>query len=109
MSGPALPAGPHALLMELSMVRTPGRLALALISASGLASPALAQFRVCAWNISGYTTGTSRDAAFKTAIYGAFQGRSLAPDVMIVQEIAGNSTTGLANAQGFLGVLNTAP
>src|ERR1041384_3403068 len=92
------------------MTRRTGRLALALLAAAGSASPALAQLRVCAWNISSYNgPEAARDPAFKTAIYGTFQGRSLAPDIMVVQEVAGNSSTGLAHAQAFLSVLNTAP
>src|SRR3954468_9500087 len=88
------------------MARLPGRLAFALLAASGAATPALAQLRVGAWNISGYSGAGSRDPAFKTAIYGTFQGRSLAPDIMVVQEIAGTTAAG---ANAFLSVLNTAP
>jgi hypothetical protein len=92
--------------MELQMARLPGRLALALLAASGAATPALAQLRVCAWNVSSYPGAGSRDPAFRTALYATFQGRSLAPDIMVVQEIAGTTPAG---ANAFLSVLNTAP
>jgi hypothetical protein len=94
--------------MEHLMPRLSGRLALALFSAAGAATPALAQLRVCAWNISSYSGAhATRDPAFKTSIYGSFQGRSLAPDIVVLQEIS-NTNNG-AGATAFLNVLNTAP
>ncbi len=64
---------------------------------------ALAQLRVATWNISFYD-GTDRAAAIQTAVYGSFNGRSMSPDVLLVQEME-NSTaiTTLRN------VLNAAP
>jgi hypothetical protein len=85
---------------------THARLALAsLVAACGLAAPAQAQLRVAMWNMSNYDSGGgSRDAAFKTAIYGVFQGRSMAPDIFIGQEILS-----LTSANAVLSILNTAP
>ena len=63
---------------------------------------ALAQLRVANWNITNYNGG--RFAEFRTAIYGSFEGRSMAPDIMVVQEVL--SSSGVNN---FLFILNTAP
>jgi len=45
---------------------------------------ASAQLRIANWNVTNYSSG--RVSAFQTAIYGVFQGRSMAPDVLIGQE-----------------------
>lgn len=66
------------------------------------ATSAMAQLRVVAWNISNY--GGGRDADLKTAIYGTFEGRSLAPDVIITQEFLSASAV-----TSFVNILNTAP
>src|SRR5688500_14742379 len=68
-----------------------------------------AQLRVATWNISNYgdttQTGTgNRSAALKTAIYGTFENRSMAPDVFMTQEFLSD-----AASSNFLTVLNTAP
>jgi hypothetical protein len=63
---------------------------------------AMAQFRVATWNISNYSGG--RDAALKTALYGEFEGRSLAPDILLVQEFLSQAAT-----DAMLVILNTAP
>lgn len=60
------------------------------------------QLRVAEWNVTNYSSG--RVAAFQTAIYGQFQGRSMAPDVIVGQEF--ESAAGVMN---FLGLLNSAP
>ncbi len=73
--------------------------AAALVAVAG--SAAHAQLRVCAWNISGYGGAGARDPFFKTAIFASYQGRSLKPDVMVVQEL-----TSVAGANAFLAVLN---
>jgi len=73
--------------------------AAALVAVAG--STAHAQLRVCAWNISGYSGAGPRDPFFKTAIFASYQGRSLKPDVMVVQEL-----TSVAGANAFLAVLN---
>ncbi|MGB7161101.1 MAG: hypothetical protein WBD40_23780 [Tepidisphaeraceae bacterium] len=68
------------------------------------ASAVNAQLRVATWNISNYTEdSTDRSAALKTAVYGAFSGRSMSPDVFMTQEF---TSQGAVN--NFLDVLNTA-
>lgn len=59
------------------------------------------QIRVVAWNVTNYSSG--RVADFQTAIYGAYAGRSMTPDVFVGQEFL--SQTGVNN---FLTILNTA-
>ncbi len=69
-------------------------------------STALSQLRVTNWNVTNYslTLPSPRDGYFKTAIYGQYQGRSMAPGVLIGEEfISAGSVT------GFLNLLNTAP
>lgn len=61
-----------------------------------------AELRVATWNVTNYSSG--RVAVFQTAIYGTYEGRSLAPDVLVGQEFL--SATGVTN---FLAILNTAP
>jgi len=58
--------------------------------------------RIATWNVTDYSSG--RDAAFKTAIYGQFNGRSMAPDALIGQEFVS-----AASVTNFLSILNTAP
>jgi hypothetical protein len=76
--------------------------ALSGLLAAALAGPALAQLRVAEWNVTNYSQG--RVADFKTALYGAFDGRSLAPDILIGQEFLSQ-----AGVDNFLSILNTAP
>ncbi|MEL6740898.1 MAG: hypothetical protein AAFP26_09625, partial [Planctomycetota bacterium] len=59
-------------------------LAGAVVCASSLAS-ASDGLRVAAWNISNYTGGNT--AQVQTAVYASFEGRSLAPDVLLLQEM----------------------
>ncbi|MCG3122807.1 MAG: hypothetical protein GIKADHBN_01210 [Phycisphaerales bacterium] len=66
------------------------------------AGTAAGQLRVVAWNISFYSGG--READFKTAVYGEFSGRSMSPDILMVQEV-----TSLAGASTLLTYLNNAP
>ncbi|MFZ4575020.1 MAG: PKD domain-containing protein [Phycisphaerales bacterium] len=77
---------------------------LASVSACTLFAPcSLAQLRVATWNISFYD-GTDRATAIQTAVYGSFSGRSMSPDVLLVQEVeSASAVTALRN------VLNTAP
>jgi hypothetical protein len=94
---------------------------LAALLCAGLAAPA--QVRVAQWNITNWSTSSvsSRGAAFQTAIYGvAPNGQQMAPDVMILQEIIQGGTptnypigpafvtTGQANVNAFVTLLNTA-
>jgi len=60
------------------------------------------QLRVVAWNITNY--GGGRDADLKTAIYGAFEGRSMSPDLIMTQEFLSQ-----AGVNAFLTILNAAP
>ena len=90
----------------------PRRLFLALILPLSLTTGALAQLRVATWNVTNFSTATNtqgvtaaqRAGYFSTSIYGSFQGRSFAPDVLLTQEILGASA-----ASSFLGILNAAP
>ena len=80
-----------------------GRLVLvAFAGVAFLGAAAQGQLRVVAWNISNYTGGRAAD--LNTAIYGSFQGRSMAPDVITAMEFS--SATALSS---FLSILNTAP
>ena len=74
-----------------------------------LASPLLllpamasAQLRIASWNISFYD-GTDRASAIQTSVYGSFNGRSMSPDVLLVQEV-----DSAAAMNTLLSVLNTA-
>ena len=67
-----------------------------------LSAAASAQLRVVTWNVTNYD-GADRGAAFQTAIYGEFQGRSMRPDVFIGQEFLS-----AASVTTFLNLLNTA-
>jgi hypothetical protein len=64
-----------------------------------------AQLRVANWNVTNYssTLPSSRDPAFKTALYGVYEGRSFAPDVLVAQELLS-----AASVTAFKNVLNTA-
>lgn len=68
---------------------------------SAVACSASGQLRVVAWNISNYAGG--READFKTAAYATFEGRSLSPDILMVQEV-----TSLTGATSLLTFLNSA-
>jgi endonuclease/exonuclease/phosphatase family metal-dependent hydrolase len=67
-----------------------------------LTGSAVAQLRVVSWNVSNYTGG--RTSAIQTAVYGSYLGRSLAPDIILMQEC--QSTSGM---NAFLTILNGAP
>jgi hypothetical protein len=68
-----------------------------------LCTSAWAQLRIGTWNISQYD-GTTRATDIQRAVYGTFQGRRFAPDVLCVQEVT--SSAALAT---LVQVLNTAP
>jgi len=61
-----------------------------------------AQLRITTWNVTNYSSG--REEAFQTAIYGAYQGRSMSPDVIIGQEFLSQ-----AGVDIFQNLLNSAP
>lgn len=70
-------------------------------------SPVHAQLRVGQWNISNWnvtTTTSSRFFAAQTSIFGVYQGRTFAPDLLMIEEIT--SSTSDTN---LLTMLNTAP
>lgn len=68
--------------------------AAALMVMSGAAN---AQLRVAAWNITSY--GGGREADLANAVYGVYQGRQFAPDVIVVQEVtSASANASLANA-----------
>lgn len=74
----------------------------ALVGAIAAASAAQAQLRVVSWNITNYSGG--RVDAFQTSIYGEFEGRSMSPDVIVIQEVLSQS-----GVDAFLSLLNSAP
>jgi hypothetical protein len=76
---------------------------LAVLTLGAAAGLAPAQLRVATWNISFYN-GSDRASAIQTVVYGSFQGRQMAPDVIAAQEFA--SAGALST---FVGVLNSAP
>jgi endonuclease/exonuclease/phosphatase family metal-dependent hydrolase len=61
-------------------------LPLVLLAGGVMSSAAMAQLRVAVWNISNYS-GADRGPAITTAVYGSFEGRSMRPDVIALQEI----------------------
>lgn len=64
--------------------------------------PAGAQLRVVTWNISNYNGGRVSD--IQRVVFGDFDGRSMSPDALVVQEVLNSAAqTSLLNA------LNTAP
>ena len=75
----------------------------ALVVGLGLltASIAEAQLRVVSWNVSNYNGG--RVADIQTAVYGVYQSRSMAPDIILAQEFINS-----AAQTTFLNALNTA-
>ncbi len=91
------------------MMHTPSRHTLATLLALAsinFGSAAHAQLRVCEWNITNYDSSlpSNRDPAFQTAIYATFQSRTLAPDLIIAQELLSQTS-----AIAFRNMLNTAP
>lgn len=55
------------------------------------AASAHAQIRVGTWNLTDYSGDASRAPGFQTALFATYQGRSFAPDVLIVQEVSSES------------------
>ncbi|MDX9912023.1 MAG: GC-type dockerin domain-anchored protein [Phycisphaerales bacterium] len=67
------------------------------------AAPALADgLRVVTWNITNYSGG--RIADIQNVVYGQFEGRSMSPDAILVQEVLSQSAV-----NDMLSALNTAP
>ncbi len=65
--------------------------------------PVFAQLRVATWNVTNYDGPSGRDPSFQVIAYGVFQGRQMAPDIILGQEFI--SAPALAH---FVDVLNTA-
>ena len=84
-------------MQSRAILRTLGSLGCILLPVLGFP-----QLRIVTWNISNYSGW--RDADIKTAVYGAFSGRSMSPDIIMVQEFADEAAT-----TAFIGILNTAP
>lgn len=62
--------------------------ALAAAAGCAVSLDAHAQLRIAAWNISNYQGQSNRDAAIQAAVFGEFQGRSMAPDLFLLQEFS---------------------
>lgn len=75
----------------------------ALCALLAIAGVSAAQLRVATWNITRYD-GNSRAADIQTSVYGTFLGRSMSPDVLLVQEL---TNAGALNT--LVSVLNSAP
>jgi hypothetical protein len=60
------------------------------------------QLRVATWNVSNY--GGGRTADIQTAVYGVYDGRAMAPDIILCQEFLT-----AAAVTAFADILNTAP
>ncbi len=74
------------------------------ITAALLAAPhAHAQFRIATWNVTNYDGPSGRDPAFQLAAYGEFQGRRMAPDIILGQEFISQ-----AALNQFVAILNSA-
>lgn len=85
------------------MPRLPRTARLVLSATLALAATAQADgLRVVTWNVSNYSGG--RAAAFDTAVYGVFEGRSMSPDVFLLQEMLSDSSV-----QQLVQILNAAP
>lgn len=80
--------------------------AIGLVVFGALSSFGFSQLRIATWNVTNFggSESNARKAAFQTAIFGSFQGRSMNPDVLIAQEINGPN-----GAAAFLSMLNAGP
>ncbi len=74
----------------------------ALVCVAMAASSASGQLRLATWNVTNYSGG--RTAEFQTSIYGEYEGRSMRPDVLVIQEILSQSAV-----DAFKALLNAAP
>lgn len=73
--------------------------ALAVGAACGVAQ---AQVRIAQWNITNYSSGRVSD--LQQCFYGTFSGRSMSPDLIVVEEMLGASSV-----TNLLNILNGAP
>ncbi len=83
-------------------MKTTKALALCCLAGGVLACEAYAQIRVATWNVSNYSGGRSAD--IQNIVYGTYQGRQFAPDVIGLQEFSGQ-----AALNEFVTILNSAP
>ncbi|MFM9995195.1 MAG: hypothetical protein ACKVU4_05275 [Phycisphaerales bacterium] len=67
------------------------------------AAGAQAQLRIATWNVTDYMGTDGREPAYQLAAFGSYQGRRMAPDVLLAQEFHNAAAHGL-----FLNLLNTA-
>jgi endonuclease/exonuclease/phosphatase family metal-dependent hydrolase len=86
-------------MVRVNVFRRAGVLALGVALLVG--SSAQAQLRVVSWNVSNYSGG--RVADIQTTVYGVYQTRSMAPDIILAQEFLSS-----AAQTAFLNALNTA-
>lgn len=93
-----------ATLFPVPTVNACSRLGIA--AALALASAATAQIRVATWNLTewGASASATRQAGFQAAIFQTFSGRSMTPDVLVIQECDSATAATL-----FLSLLNSAP
>lgn len=89
------------ILIERMKPKTFPSIVLCLVIAASVLA-AQGQLRIVTWNISNYNGGRVGD--LQTSIYGAFEGRTMAPDMIIGQEFL--SSAGLL---AFKALLNNAP
>lgn len=75
--------------------------ALVLVAGTVAAAPATAQLRIATWNLTNYQGQADRDAAIQTAVFGVYQGRSMSPDVILLQEF-----TNAAALSRFVSLMN---
>ncbi|VAX39632.1 hypothetical protein MNBD_PLANCTO03-451 [hydrothermal vent metagenome] len=103
---PILGSTLHAMRFPRSTIRLPVPFVLAGALVLAALAPATAAntdgLRIVAWNVSNY--GGGRVAAIQTSVYGEFEGRSMAPDAILLQEMM--SAGGVVQ---FVQALNTAP
>ena len=68
-------------------------------------APAVAQLRVATWNLTNFNgTDSARNAAVRTSLFDAFEGRALRPDILVLQEVSGT-----AAANRLASILNADP
>ncbi|MEO1279545.1 MAG: endonuclease/exonuclease/phosphatase family protein, partial [Planctomycetota bacterium] len=77
----------------------------ALVVSAALSAPAMAQLRVATWNLTNFNgTDSARNDAVRTSLFDEFEGRSLRPDILVLQEV-----NGTAAANRLPSILNADP
>ncbi len=82
---------------------TPRGVLPAVVGVLGVAGAAGAQLRVATWNVTNYDGPSARDPSFQLIAYGVFQGRQMAPDLILGQEFISQGAL-----DDFVALLNTA-